>query len=166
MADNINLDTETLAVLARFNDGLERIDAADRRERAVKNAEKAKDEAATKLRAVEADGKASAETKTSAQEAYRAAVDSWQDIKRRADAGEDIGPTAVSAGAEPDDADEPEAPGDDTADSTPDSHDEDTDTPVEAEATDEPVAVEPVAEEPAADERAAEPEAAEPAAED
>ncbi len=92
MATKIILDDETAAVLARFNEGLERTKEHNRRARVVAKAERAKEEAAKTVKRLDGDSDASPEDRSEAQEAYRAAVEHWQTAKERFDAGEDPTP--------------------------------------------------------------------------
>ena len=88
MATKIRLDDETAAVLARFNEGLERTKEQDRRVKTVAKAERFKDEAAKKVKSLES-GDGSGENRSEAQEQYRIAAEQWQTMKTRLDAGED-----------------------------------------------------------------------------
>jgi hypothetical protein len=111
MATKITLDDETAAVLARFNDGLERTKEHDRRVKVVAKAERAKDEAAKKVKSLEG-GDASSEDRAEAQELYRTAAEQWQTMKSRLDAGEDPTPP-------PDETNEPDTADDADSDAAP-----------------------------------------------
>ncbi|MEO8692870.1 MAG: hypothetical protein ABI658_05095 [Acidimicrobiales bacterium] len=134
----VQLDDETRNALILFNARLVAQDELEREKRRVDKAAKAKDDAAAKVRELEANPKATAPQKSEAQAAYLASLDALN----RAKAGE---PAA---------ADTPAAD-DDTAESA--------EPETEAAATAMPEAAEPEAAEPeAAEPEAAEPEAAEP----
>ncbi|MEZ5166754.1 MAG: hypothetical protein R2695_09750 [Acidimicrobiales bacterium] len=73
------LDDETTAALTLFNEYLEADRARTQREKRVKKAERAKDEAAAVVKKL-AD-KGSAEEKAEAEQAYRAAADRWKKLR-------------------------------------------------------------------------------------
>jgi hypothetical protein len=144
----VQLDDETRNALILFNARLVAQDELEREKRRVDKAAKAKDEAAAKVRELEANPKATAQQKSEAQAAYLSALDALN----RAKAGE---PAAT---------DTPE-----TDDDTADSAEAETEEPAaKAESEAEIEAAEPEPEEPAAEATApetAEPEPEEPAAE-
>ncbi|RMH85141.1 MAG: hypothetical protein D6683_01395 [Actinomyces sp.] len=102
------LDDETTAALTLFNEYL----AADRerqqRERRLAKAEKAKDEAAAALRALEKKG-VTGEEKARAEAAYREALETWKILR---DGGEPEPATAAAGDEAPTD----ESATDETAD--------------------------------------------------
>ncbi|MCH7790260.1 MAG: c-type cytochrome [Acidobacteria bacterium] len=100
MATKIRLDDETAAVLARFNEGLERTKEQDRRVKTVAKAERFKDEAAKKVKSLES-GDGSGENRSEAQEQYRIAAEQWQTMKTRLDAGVHRIAVAVNASGKP-----------------------------------------------------------------
>ncbi len=134
------LDDETTAALTLYNEYVDADRERTRREKRVKKAERAKEDAAAEVKKVSGSG--SAEQKAAAEQAYREANETWRKLRD----GEE--PEAPAATPKPEA--EPEAP--------------------EAEATAEPVATEPEPEatEPEAEttEASAEPEAAEATAPD
>ncbi|MGI9607132.1 MAG: hypothetical protein ACR2P0_13425 [Acidimicrobiales bacterium] len=86
MSTEIPVDDETRAALLLFN---ERVEASASKERAAKRlakAERAKDEAAARVRSLENDSSATAEAKAEAQELYKAALDNLQTVTENPDA--------------------------------------------------------------------------------
>lgn len=73
----ITVDEETANALALFNARLVALAEQDKTERRVQKAAKTKDDAAARVRSLEADTKATAEQRAEAATAYRAAVDAW-----------------------------------------------------------------------------------------
>ncbi len=120
MADttDLALDDETTAALTLFNEYL----AADRerqqRERRIAKAEKAKDEAAATLRALESRG-VTGERRAEAEAAYREALETWKTLRD---------------GGEPEPTDRPDDAPTDQADDAPTDRPDDapTDRPDDA----------------------------------
>jgi hypothetical protein len=106
----ITVDEATANALALFNARLAAQAENERAERRVQKAAKAKDDAAARVRALEADTKATAEQRAEAAAGYRHAVEAWE----RAKSGE---PEPAAAGASPstDAGDADETAADETA---------------------------------------------------
>jgi hypothetical protein len=121
------LDDETTAALTLFNEYVEADRERTNREKRIKKAERAKDEAAAVVKKLNERG--SAEEKAEAEAAYRVAADRWKKLRD----GEE--PDEPAAAAEATEAEE---------------------VPADAPEADEPAAETPAAEEPAAEEPAAE----------
>ena len=104
------LDDETSAALTLFNEYVDADRERTRREKRIKKAERAKDEAAARVKKLSGGG--SAEEKAEAEAAYRDASEAWKKIRD----GEEPEPTeAKAAPAEESPADESpadEAPAD------------------------------------------------------
>lgn len=81
VSTEIPVDDETRAALLLFNERLEAAAADERATKRVAKAERAKDEAAAKVRKLESDSRASAEEKAEANEAYKLAVSDFNDLK-------------------------------------------------------------------------------------
>jgi hypothetical protein len=96
------MDDETRAALALFNRRLVQQADTERAQRRIDKALRAKDDAAARVRALEADTRAGATQRAEATAAYHAAVAAWDRARR----GE---PDLVSE-PEPADAPEPAAP--------------------------------------------------------
>ena len=92
----ITVDEATANALALFNARLAAQAENERAERRVQKAAKAKDDAAARVRALEADTKATAEQRAEAAAAYRAAVEAWE----RAKAGEPEPAAPAATGGE------------------------------------------------------------------
>ena len=92
------LDEETTAALTLFNEYVEADRERTQREKRVKKAERAKDEAAAVVKKLNERG--SAEEKAEAEAAYREAADRWKKLRD---------------GEEPDEPDEPAAAADEPA---------------------------------------------------
>jgi hypothetical protein len=107
----IAVDDETAAALALFNARLAEQAERERAQRRIDKAQRAKDDAAARVRALENDTKATAEQRTEAAAAYKAALEALERAKR----GE-TGPAPADAPADGDGAPadgegpEPEAP--------------------------------------------------------
>jgi hypothetical protein len=74
-------DQDLDVALALFNDGLERQKADRRAAKAIENAEKTKQEAATTLKRLQSDSGASAEDRAAAEAAYREAVTTFNALR-------------------------------------------------------------------------------------
>ena len=70
----IQVDDETRAALLLFNERLEEAAAEERAKKRIAKAERAKDEAATRVRRVNEDLESSADAKAEAEAAYKAAL--------------------------------------------------------------------------------------------
>jgi hypothetical protein len=77
----ITVDEATANALALFNARLAAQAENERAERRVQKAAKAKDDAAARVRALEADTKATAEQRAEAAAGYRRAVEAWERAK-------------------------------------------------------------------------------------
>ena len=97
------LDDETSAALTLFNEYVDADRERPRREKRIKKAERAKDEAAARVKKLSGGG--SAEEKAEAEAAYREASEAWKKIR---DGEEPAEPEPTEAKAE-------EAPADDAA---------------------------------------------------
>ena len=81
VSTEIPVDDETRAALLLFNERIEQSAADDRAAKRVAKAERAKDEAAATVRKLGGSTSASPEDKAEAEEAYKAAVASYNEIK-------------------------------------------------------------------------------------
>ena len=124
-----SLDDETTAALTLFNEYVDADRERTRREKRVKKAERAKDEAAAAVR--KAGERGTPEEKAAAEAAYRDAQDAYKRIR---------------AGEEPE---ETEAPAEEAAADAPAEEAATDEAPAEAAATDEAPAEDAPAEEPA-----------------
>lgn len=126
------VDEATNDALRLFNARLGAQAENEKAERRVQKAAKAKDDAASRVRNLENDTKATAEQRAEAAAAYRAAIDAWE----RARNGEaDPAPSAAPAA---DDATADATADDEPADDAPADEPADADAPVaEAESADE-----------------------------
>ena len=122
------VDEATNDALRLFNARLGAQAENEKAERRVQKAAKAKDDAASRVRNLENDTKATAEQRAEAAAAYRAAIDAWERARNgEADPAPSAAPAADDATA--DDAPADDAPADEPADA---------DAPVvEAESADE-----------------------------
>lgn len=92
------LDDETTAALTLFNEYVDADRERSRREKRIKKAERAKDEAAARVKKLNERG--SAEEKAAAEAAYREASEAWKRIRD----GEEPEPPAAKAQAATDEA--------------------------------------------------------------
>ncbi len=132
------VDEATNDALRLFNARLGAQAENEKAERRVQKAAKAKDDAASRVRNLENDTKATAEQRAEAAAAYRAAIDAWERARNgEADPAPSAAPAADDATA--DDATADDAPADDApADDAPADEPADADAPVaEAESADE-----------------------------
>ncbi|NNC79785.1 MAG: hypothetical protein HKN94_06480 [Acidimicrobiales bacterium] len=122
----IPVDDETRAALLLFNQRLEESAAEARAAKRIAKAERAKDEAASRVRNVGNDSNATAEQKAEAETAYKAAVDEFQRIKENPEPAEsslaevsadEEAPTPTAAAQEEGDAEEGDAGEDDSGES-------------------------------------------------
>ena len=101
----IQLDDETRAALLLFNERLEQTAAEERVAKRIAKAERAKDEAAGLVRKLGSDNSATAEQKSEAEAAYKAAVEDLARVKENPDpppeAVDEPEPTEMSADEEP-----------------------------------------------------------------
>lgn len=102
----LTIDDDTAKALALFNTRLAAQAAQEKADRRVQKAGKAKDDAAAKVRALEADTKASAEARAEAAAAYRAAIEAWERARRGAP---DPAPEPAAPDQEPDPAGDADA---------------------------------------------------------
>ncbi|HEX7095451.1 MAG TPA: hypothetical protein VF183_06180 [Acidimicrobiales bacterium] len=101
------VDAETAKALALFNQRLAAQQEAERAQRRIERATKAKDDAAARVRALENDPKATREQRNEAAAAYRAALEAWERAKKG-----DPEPTGKQEpSSEPEAAGEPEPDG-------------------------------------------------------
>jgi len=139
----IPVDDETRAALLLFNQRLEESAAEERATKRVAKAERAKDEAATRVRNLGNDSSATAEQKAEAEAAYKDAVDEFQRIKENPQAK---APKKAKAAPAQDAAPAKEAASDDEPAPTEVSADEEgepvaaPEAEAEAEAADAPAA--------------------------
>ena len=137
------VDEATNDALRLFNARLDAQAENEKAERRVQKAAKAKDDAASRVRNLENDTKATAEQRAEAAAAYRAAIDAWERARNgEADPAPSAAPAADDATADDataDDAPADDAPADDApADDAPADEPADADAPVaEAESADE-----------------------------
>ena len=137
------VDEATNDALRLFNARLGAQAENEKAERRVQKAAKAKDDAASRVRNLENDTKATAEQRAEAAAAYRAAIDAWERARNgEADPAPSAAPAADDATADDataDDAPADDAPADDApADDAPADEPADADAPVaEAESADE-----------------------------
>src|SRR5690606_5237044 len=103
----IDVDDETAKALALFNQRLAAQAEAERAQKRIDRAARAKDAAAARVRALENDPKATLEQRNEAATAYRAALEAWERAKK----GEPDRPKAGAAAKGADGADA-EASGD------------------------------------------------------
>lgn len=124
------LDDETTAALTLFNEYVEADRERTQREKRIKKAERAKDDAAAKVKKLTERG--SAEEKAEAEQAYREAADRWKKLRDGEDPDE-APPAEAEAQAEtPAEAeveDEAEAQGDTPPDAEAQAVDTEGDTP-------------------------------------
>lgn len=116
----IDVDDETAKALALFNQRLAAQAEAERAQKRIDRAARAKDAAAARVRALENDPKATLEQRNEAATAYRAALEAWERAKKgepdppkagAAEQGADGADAEANgdAAAETDAADEPSA---------------------------------------------------------
>ncbi|MEM7140597.1 MAG: hypothetical protein AAF548_06130 [Actinomycetota bacterium] len=110
------LDDDTTAALTLFNEYVEADRERTQREKRVKKAERAKDEAAALVKKLSERG--SAEEKAEAEAAYRTAADAWKKLRDgeepdEAPASEETSPDASAEEAPEDEASADEAPAED-----------------------------------------------------
>ncbi len=117
-----SLDDETTAALTLFNEYVDADRERTRREKRVKKAERAKDEAATAVRKANESG--SAEEKAAAEAAYRQAQDAFKKLRDGEEPEE--APAAEVTADEEAPADEPAMATDRTDDDAEDAADEET----------------------------------------
>jgi hypothetical protein len=79
---DVTLDADTAKALALFNQRLAQQADAERAQRRIDKATRAKDQAAARVRALENDPKATAAARAEAAEAYREALDELDRAKR------------------------------------------------------------------------------------
>ncbi|GJM38271.1 MAG: hypothetical protein DHS20C19_16380 [Acidimicrobiales bacterium] len=143
------LDDETTAALTLYNEYVEADRERTQREKRVKKAERAKDEAAAVVKKVSERG--SAEEKAEAETAYREATDKWKKLRDGEEPEETPAPVPEAAAEE---APAEEAPAEEASADEPDEVDEGA--PIEASTDDAPAETAPAeaapAEPPAAEE--------------
>ena len=93
----IQVDDETRAALLLFNERVEASAAEERAKKRIKKAERAKDQAAARVRKLSDDPSASAEDKADAEAEYKAAVENYQVIRANPDAALPNKPEAKKA---------------------------------------------------------------------
>ena len=81
VSTEIQVDDETRAALLLFNERVEANAAAERAKKRIGKAERAKDEAAARVRKLNEDPDATAEQKTEAEAAYKEASDNFQVVQ-------------------------------------------------------------------------------------
>lgn len=99
LTGTIDVDAETAKALALFNQRLAAQAEAERAQKRIERAARAKDAAAARVRALENDTKATVEQRNEAAAAYRAALEAWERAKK----GEPEPSKAAAAGASDDD---------------------------------------------------------------
>ncbi len=111
VSTEIQVDDETRAALLLFNERVEASAAAERAKKRIGKAERAKDEAAAKVRKLNDDPDATAEQKAEAEAAYKEASDNFQVVQANPLAHEQkkSAPKAEEAPAEDAPAEEPAA---------------------------------------------------------
>lgn len=105
-------DDALQVALAQFNDGLKTQQAEERARKAIEKAERKKQQAASELKAVQANPDASADDKAAADAAYREAVDTFNRM-RSGEPEPDSSEDSAAKGEEPT-ATESTEPGDDS----------------------------------------------------
>ena len=101
VSTEIQVDDETRAALLLFNERVEATAAQERGAKRVAKAERAKDEAAAVVRKLSENADASAEAKSEAEAAYKAALDSYNTIKDDPTAGQPSKKPKAEAATEP-----------------------------------------------------------------
>lgn len=81
VSTEIQVDDETRAALLLFNERVEASAAAERAKKRIGKAERAKDEAAARVRKLNEDPDATAEQKAEAEAAYKEASDNFQVVQ-------------------------------------------------------------------------------------
>ena len=109
------LDDETTAALTLFNEYVEADRERTQREKRIKKAERAKDEAAATVKKLNERG--SAEEKAEAEAAYREAAERWKKLRDGEEPDEAPTPAAKDGEAETEDTETPaESPAEEQAD--------------------------------------------------